>query len=109
MNALPKPPETFTAFVKRYPELGEAWEMIAKGGRSGPLDEPTARLIKLGVAIGALREGAVHASVRKALSVGVEPAALEQVVALAAGTVGLPGAVAAYSWVRETLPDQAGR
>ena len=109
MKTLPNPPETFTAFVERYPELGEAWKMIAEGGADGPLDEPTARLIKLGVAIGALRQGAVHSSVRKALAVGIEPAALEQVVALAAGTVGLPGAVAVFSWVRETLPDQAGR
>jgi alkylhydroperoxidase/carboxymuconolactone decarboxylase family protein YurZ len=105
MNVLPQPPETFTAFVERYPELGEAWEMMAKGGRDGPLDERTARLVKLGVAIGALREGAVHASVRKALAAGIEPAALEQVIALAAGTVGLPAAVAAFSWVRETLPE----
>jgi alkylhydroperoxidase/carboxymuconolactone decarboxylase family protein YurZ len=100
MNALPKPPETFTTFVERYPELGEAWELMATGGRQGPLDEATARLIKLGIAIGAMREGAVHASVRKALAAGVEPAALEQVVAL-------PGAVAAFSWVRDLLSDPA--
>jgi alkylhydroperoxidase/carboxymuconolactone decarboxylase family protein YurZ len=108
MNELPKPPETFTAFAERYPELSEAWELIGTAGRNGPLDEPTARLIKLGVAIGAMREGAVHASVRKALALGIEPAALEQVVLLAAGTVGFPGAVAAFSWVRELLPDAEG-
>ncbi len=108
MNALPKPPKTFTAFVERYPDLGEAWELMAEGGRNGPLDEPTARLVKLGVAIGAMREGAVHASVRKALAAGAEPAALEQVVALAAATVGLPGAVAAFSWVRDLMPDAEG-
>ena len=108
MNALPKPPETFRAFVECYPELSEAWELVGRAGRSGPLDEPTARLIKLGVAIGAMREGAVHASVRKALALGVEHAALEQVVALAAGTVGFPGAVAAFSWVRDLLAEAEG-
>jgi alkylhydroperoxidase/carboxymuconolactone decarboxylase family protein YurZ len=62
-------------------------------------------MVKLGVAVGAMREGSVHASVRKALSQGIPPEAIEQVVALAAGTIGLPSAVAAFTWVRDQLPD----
>ncbi|MFQ5688899.1 MAG: carboxymuconolactone decarboxylase family protein [Gemmatimonadota bacterium] len=101
MSELPEPPPTFRAFVQRYPELGEAWESIARAGKRGPLDERTGRLVKLGVAIGAMRQGSVHAGVRKALGMGIEPEALEQVVALAAGTIGLPSAVAAFTWVRD--------
>jgi 4-carboxymuconolactone decarboxylase len=93
----PKPPETYEAFVQRY-------------GRDGPLDARTARLLKLALAIGALREGAVHANVRKALAAGITAAEIDQVIALAAGTLGLSATVAVFSWVRDALPgDGPGR
>jgi 4-carboxymuconolactone decarboxylase len=106
MTKLPKPPATFVEFIGRYPELGKAWESTAEAGRKGPLDEETARLVKLGVAIGAMRQGSVHSSVRKAIAMGIPAEALEQVVALSAGTIGLPATVAAFTWVRETLPTE---
>lgn len=106
MEGAPKAPKMHDEFVERYPELGRAWATIAEAGRMGPLDERTARLIKLGIAMGAMREGAVHASVRKALAMGIQPEEIEQVVALAAGTLGLPSTVAAYAWVRDVVdPD----
>jgi len=101
MADLPKPPQTFLDFAARFPKLKEGWESIAEAGRDGPLDEKTARLVKLAVAVGAMREGAVHASVRKARALGIPDEAVEQVVALAAGTIGLPAAVAAWSWTRD--------
>ena len=103
MSQLPEPPPTFKAFTERHPELGEAWELIAQAGRKGPLDGETVRLVKLGIAIGAMREGSVHASVRKALAQGIAPEALEQVVALSAGTIGMPATVAAFTWVRDRI------
>jgi alkylhydroperoxidase/carboxymuconolactone decarboxylase family protein YurZ len=63
------------------------------------------RLVKLAVACGALREGAVHASVRKALALGLTRAEIEQVIALAAGTLGLPATVAIFSWVEEAFEE----
>jgi 4-carboxymuconolactone decarboxylase len=96
-----KPPETYEAFVTRFPRLAAAWEQLGVAGDEGPLDERTVRLVKLGVAIGAMREGAVHASVRKALAAGIPREAIEQVIAAAAPTIGLPAAVAIYSWIRE--------
>jgi alkylhydroperoxidase/carboxymuconolactone decarboxylase family protein YurZ len=93
------PPKVHEDFIARYPELGQAWENINAAGGRGPLDARTQRLIKLAVAVGALREGAVHASVRKALDLGISREELEQVVALAAGTIGLPAAVAVYTWI----------
>ena len=106
MSSDPKPPATFTNFTQKYTKLGQAWELIAEEGRSGPLDQKTARLVKLGVAIGAMREGAVHASVRKALALGITADELEQVVALAAGTLGMPAVVAAYTWIRDVIPSE---
>ncbi|MDX1630996.1 MAG: carboxymuconolactone decarboxylase family protein [Thermoanaerobaculia bacterium] len=101
----PEPPNTYTEFVGRFPKLGKAWSTIAEAGRSGPLDGKTRRLIKLAVAIGAMREGAVHASVRKALSLGITEEELDQVVALSASTLGMPSTVACYTWVHDVVDD----
>lgn len=101
MKSEPKPPQTYLDFLKRYPTLGRAWEMIAEAGAEGPLDERTRRLVKLAAAVGALREGAVHSSVRKAVALNISREEIEQVIALAAGTIGLPAAVAVYSWVQD--------
>lgn len=100
-EGIPRPPKAYEEFVQRFPKLGEAWDAIAEAGNDGPLDERVRRLVKLAVAIGALREGAVKASVRKALAVGIGLRELEQVVALAAGTIGLPAAVAAFTWIHD--------
>ena len=103
MKKWPKPPETYSEFVEKYPKLGRAWSLIGEAGLEGPLSAREARLVKLGVAIGALREGAVHSSVRKALAEGLIPEDVEQVIALAASSLGLPATVAAYTWARDTI------
>ena len=95
------PPRKYREFVGRYPKLAEAWDAIHEAGAAGPLDEKAQRLVKLAVAIGGLREGAVHASARKALDMGITAEEMEQVVALAAGTLGMPATVAAFTWVRD--------
>jgi 4-carboxymuconolactone decarboxylase len=105
MTDLPPPPSAYDRFTKRFPDLATAWEHMAIAGKAGPLDQDTQRLVKLGIAIGAMREGAVHASVRKAVAMGIEPEALEQVTALAASTMGLPATVAAFFWVRDILDE----
>lgn len=101
MENTPTPPAAYVAFQQRFPKIGRAWELLAEAGSEGPLDARTARLVKLAVSAGALREGAVHAGVRKALAMGIARDEIEQVVALAAGTLGLPAAVAVYSWVQD--------
>jgi alkylhydroperoxidase/carboxymuconolactone decarboxylase family protein YurZ len=103
MSDLPKPPQTHDDFVEVFPELAEAWQALGAAGKKGPLDERTARLVKLAVAMGAQQEGAVHASVRKGLAMGITRQELEQVVALCAGTLGLPKTVAAYTWIKDLL------
>lgn len=95
----PEPPAKYRAFTQRFPKLAEAWDCIHDAGAAGPLDEKTMRLVKLAVAIGAQRQGAVHASARKARALGITPEELDQVVALAAGTIGLPATVAAWTWI----------
>ena len=103
MSDLPKPPEPHHKFTGAFPELGKAWEIIGGAGKQGPLNEKTARLVKLAVAIGAQQEGAVHASVRKGLAMGITKEEMEQVVTLSAGTLGFPQTVAAYTWISDLL------
>jgi 4-carboxymuconolactone decarboxylase len=104
-GAAPEPPKRFREFVRRYPELARAWEAINEAGDVGPLDARTRRLVKIAVAIGAMREGAVRAGVRKGTALGLSRAELEQLVPLAAGTIGLPSAVACWSWMLSALDD----
>jgi len=101
LRAASKPPTAHGDFVRRYPGIGEAWDLVSRSAEAGPLDPRTARLVKLGIAIGALREGAVHSSVRKARAAGASDAEMQQVLALAATTIGFPATVAAFTWVRE--------
>lgn len=58
---------------------------------------------KLAVAVGAMRQGAVHSSVRKALDAGAKEDEILQVVALAATTLGFPSTVAVFTWVQDVI------
>lgn len=102
-SSMPEIPQAHQDFVTKYPQLAQAWELIAAAGQQGSLDEKTIRLLKLAAAIGAMREGSVHASVRKALALGIPRAELEQVVAIAASVLGLPSVVATHTWVQDQL------
>lgn len=97
------PPRAYERFVERFPTLGVAWDSIHEAGRDGPLDAKTVRLVKLGIAMGAMREGQVHASVRKALRMGITRAEIEHVVSLVAATHGLPTTVASFCWANDVL------
>jgi 4-carboxymuconolactone decarboxylase len=101
MAELAPPPSTFSEFCERLPELAKSWQAAQEAGQSGPMDHKTQRLIKLGIAFGAMGEGAVHSAVRKARAAGVTDAELDQALALAAPTLGFPSTVALYSWVRD--------
>jgi alkylhydroperoxidase/carboxymuconolactone decarboxylase family protein YurZ len=103
MSKSSEPPKKYSAFIERFPKLGQAWEAIHEAEAEGPLDPRSSRLVKLAVAIGAFKEGAVHAAARKALKAGVTADEMDQVGVLAAATLGMPGAVAAYGWVQDVL------
>lgn len=97
----PKAPKAYREFVGRFPGLARAWDAINDAGAEGPLDPRTRRLAKIAASMGAMREGAVRSGVRKALAEGISLEEIEQLVPLVAGTIGLPSAVACWSWVRE--------
>ena len=103
MVRLPKPPATYERFSRQFPKLRESWDVASEAAKSGPLDEKTARLVKLGIAIGHMREGSVHSAVRKALAIGVTSDEIFQVAALAATNLGFPSTVAVFTWIEDEL------
>ena len=103
MSRLPPPPDTYAEFCQRFPMVAEAWKLVGEASGAGPLDEKAGRLVKLAVSVGALREGAVHSAVRKAVAAGATRAEIDQVLALSVSTIGFPAAVAAFTWVRDCL------
>ena len=102
---MPGPPKAFEDFSRRFPKINQAWSLLSEASDEGPLDAKTRRLIKLAVSIGGRSEGAAHSAVRKALAAGASPEELYQVVALAASTIGLPNAVAAFTWVEDVVKE----
>ncbi len=98
-----KPPKAYQKFVSQFPQLGSAWEQTREAERQGPIDGKSVRLLKLGIAMGAMRQGSVHSAVRKALAAGATPEEIYQVLALTASTVGFPSTVALFTWVQDVL------
>lgn len=96
-------PEIYSSFRGRFPELTQHLDALAESANAGPLDERTSRLIKLGIAIGAMAEGAVRSNARRALDAGATAEELLHVVALTVTTRGFPAAVASYSWIEDVL------
>ncbi len=105
-----KVPEHPAELAHRYPKVWAAFEKLGSACHdAGPLDARTRRLVKLGIAIGAGSEGAVHAQVRNALAEGIPPEGLRHVVLLGLTTLGFPAAMAAMSWMEDLLPRRARR
>ncbi len=103
MSDLKPPPKAYSEFIERYPELGSAWQSVRSAGASGPLDTKGQRLIKLGIALGAMSRGSVTSATRKARAAGASAAEIRQVVALGAGSLSLPACVAVSGWVESVL------
>ncbi len=97
-------PQAHKQFITEFPAVGAGYEQLATAvHNAGPLDEKSRQLVKLALAIGARHEGAVHAHTRRALEAGLTAAEIKHAVALAATTLGMPNAIAAYTWVNDVL------
>ena len=102
-------PDIYLAFRDRFPGVAEANDALGAATRAaGPLDERTQRLIRLGIAIGAEAEGAIKASVRKALEQGISEDELRHVTMLAVTTAGFPTAIAGLDAIEEVLDSRDG-
>lgn len=97
-------PEVYLGFREDYPDVATALDGLGEAvDGAGPLDERAVRLVKLGLAVGALAEGAVKSNARKALAAGASAAEVRQVGILAITTCGFPTAIAGLGWIDEVL------
>jgi AhpD family alkylhydroperoxidase len=97
-------PKAYQNFMDNYQSIWAAYDQLgAAVHRQGPLDEKSRELVKLGIAVGAGLEGAVHSHVRKALAAGASPEEIRQVALLAIPTVGFPTMMAALTWIEDEL------
>ena len=97
-------PTRFKEFGQKYPQIMEAYEALGRATQqAGPLDARTRALVKLGIAVGSWREGAVHGHTRRALEAGCTAQDIRHVVLLACTTLGFPSMMAAMTWVQDIL------
>ena len=99
-----QPPTRFQQFGRKYPAVMKAYEALgAATAEAGPLDTKIRALVKLAIATGAWREGAVHSHTRRALAAGCKPDEIGHVVLLATTTLGFPSMMAVRTWVEDVL------
>jgi 4-carboxymuconolactone decarboxylase len=97
-------PDIYVSFRRRYADAASALDSLASAAdASGPLDSHTRRLVKLGIAVGAVSRGAVRSNARKALSEGASPDEIRHVALLATTTSGFPTTIATLGWIDEVL------
>lgn len=97
-----KLPRRYMEFVTKFPQLGQAHEMVAKAVDTvGPMDAKQCSLVKIGICVGAGLESALRSHVRRAVQLGATVEEIEQAILLGMNTVGFPKTVAAWSWALE--------
>jgi alkylhydroperoxidase/carboxymuconolactone decarboxylase family protein YurZ len=95
-------PSVAGKLAEQYPDVWQEYADLGKAcSEAGSLDDETKRLVKLGLAVGAQSEGAVHSHVRRALEEGVDPEELRHVAILSIPTIGFPKAMAALTWIED--------
>ena len=97
-------PNKYKNFASEFPDIFELYnELGAKVRESGPLDQNTQNLIKLGIAVGSNSRGAVMSHTRKALETGSTKEKIRHAILLALSTTGFPNMIAALTWANEVL------
>jgi len=99
-----KLPGRFLEFQKKFPTVFQAYDSLgAATATAGPLDAKARALVKLGIAVGAQMEGAVHSHTRRALEAGCTPEEIRHVVLLSTTTMGFPSMMKTLSWVEDII------
>ncbi len=99
-----KLPGRFLEFQKRFPSVYQAYDALgAATAAAGPLDGKTRALVKLGIAVGAQMEGAVHSHTRRAVEAGCTAEEIRHVALLSTTTMGFPSMMKTLSWVEDVI------
>jgi alkylhydroperoxidase/carboxymuconolactone decarboxylase family protein YurZ len=97
-------PEFLKKVINKYPKPWQSHQAVGSAvGELQGLDGKTQQLVKLGIAIGAGLEGAVHSHVRRCKKEGFTDDEIYHTAMLAVTTIGWPSAIAALSWINDIL------
>lgn len=106
MKSAEKAPRSWQRLSEDYPDVVAAYDVLSDVCRhTGPLDGPTAALVKLAVSVGRGAQRTVHSHAKKALRAGADPQALRHVAIAALPTIGLPAALDALRWIDESITE----
>ena len=98
------PPSIVQKFAEKQPDVWNSYNQLSDAvSQSGPIETKTQRLLKLAIAIGIGREGAVRAHTRRGLRAEVSSEEMLQTALLAITTIGWSGAFAAHCWIEEEI------
>ncbi len=101
MSSLPKP---YQQFRKDHPAVYKAYENLgAVTADSGPLDDKTRELIKLGMAAARGSQSALQSHVHRALDADATTQEIEHALMLGINTLGFPTMMAALTWAKEAI------
>jgi alkylhydroperoxidase/carboxymuconolactone decarboxylase family protein YurZ len=92
--------------IKKYPKVWESYKGLGAAlSEVDGLDRKTQQMVKLGIAVGAGSEGAVHSHAKRCKAEGFSDEEIYHAAMLAATTIGWPRAVAALSWINDVLKE----
>lgn len=102
-------PQTYQRFKKAQPKLWRAYARLgAAAAASGPLDEKTRELIKLGMSAALRSESAVKSHTHRAREAGASADEIAHAILLGVTTIGFPAMMTALYWAQEALQTDAG-
>lgn len=97
-------PGIYLHFEDAFADVHAAHQELARRCyEAGPIDPRTARLVKLGIAIGAQSDGSVRSHARRALHEGHTAEELRHVAVLSLTTIGFPHMSAGLEWIEEVV------
>ena len=102
-------PRSYERFQDEYPDVWKSYEKLGEiAATSGPLDQKTRELIKLGMAAATGSESAVHSHTHRAMEIGVSAEEIEHAILVGITTMGFPRMMAALSWAKAAIKEQQG-
>jgi 4-carboxymuconolactone decarboxylase len=92
--------------TSRRTQLAEGWQRLERAGRDGPLDDHTCHLVELALAIATTTgtQRTLRTDIDHARAAGITDAEIDQLIALAAPTIGKPATLAAYEAADVDVP-----
>jgi AhpD family alkylhydroperoxidase len=106
---MPKLPKPFRQFQEEYPAVYQAYENLgAAVSQSGPLEQKTRELVKLGMSAAGGQESAVHSHTHRSLVAGATREEIEHAILLGITTIGFPRTMAALTWAKKAMQDHMG-